>query len=64
MSVKKITATVSDFRQCGYEEYRTFYHSKTFELSATLEEIFTWAKNHKKDISHINEINFSETDRE
>ena len=59
---RKITAMVSDFRQTSYEEYRTFYNSKTFEQSATLKEIMEWAKTHKRDIKSINDIIFSESD--
>jgi hypothetical protein len=60
----KITATISEFRQCSYEEYRTFYYSKTFELSATLEDVFVWATQHKKDLIHINEITFSSNEKD
>jgi len=59
---RKITATVSDFRQTSYEEYKTFYNSKTFDQCATLKEIIDWAKTHKRDIQSINEIIFSESD--
>lgn len=64
MSENKIIATISDFRQTSYEEYKTFYYSKKFERTATIEEIFNWAKQHKRDIQHINEIIFSESDND
>ena len=39
-----IQAIISVTKQTGMEEWTTYYHSKTFEKTATLQEIEDWAK--------------------
>ena len=35
----------------GIDEWSTYYHSKTFDKTATLEEIENWAKTYVKGIT-------------
>lgn len=39
-----IEAIISKTVQTGMEEFTTYYHSKTFEKSATIKDIEDWAK--------------------
>lgn len=46
-----IQAIISVTRQTGMDEWNTYYHSKTFKKTSTLEEIEDWAKTYGKGIT-------------
>lgn len=66
--MKKITATVQFCDQVGVDSWKQKYHSKTFELTTTIEEILLWARSFQSPIIEerykftINDIIFSESD--
>lgn len=39
-----ITATVTETRQTGMEEWTDFRHSKDFKMDSTLQDVEDWAK--------------------
>ncbi len=43
-----IQAILSFLKQVGPEDWDTCYHTKTFEKTATLQEIEDWAKTYDK----------------
>jgi len=43
-----IQAIISVTIQIGIDEWNTYYHSKTFEKTSTLQEIEDWAKTYGK----------------
>lgn len=49
--IKKLQAIISVSRQTGFDEWNTYHHSKTFEKTATIQEIEDWAKTYGKGIT-------------
>ena len=56
-----IQAIILVTRQTGMDEFSTYYHSKTFEKTATIQEIEDWAKTYGTAIT-IFDVKFSTVD--
>lgn len=40
----KIAVTISVCRQVGMDEWKNYYHTKSFDSTATIDEINSWIK--------------------